>query len=137
MTGAIAHDQADALRAVLRGVLVTSGGDTVEVPDATREALLRVLDVLETSPEAVVFPADAYLTSGQAAEVLGISRMTVTRLVDKGELEATGTSVHRRIAATEVSRYQDARRRSRREAVRTLAQDVTSDSPADRAISTR
>lgn len=108
MSGAIAHDQAQRLRAAVDDVLRGSGRDDDVTPSA-RGALLRLVDVLESSPDAVVFPADGLLGTQQAAELLGVSRMTVVRLIDRGELAARGGGVHRRIAASELARYQAAR----------------------------
>ncbi|MEE1618730.1 helix-turn-helix domain-containing protein [Brachybacterium sp. J153] len=93
--------------------------------------LLRALDVMESSRDAVIFPADDLLSTGQVAELLGVSRTTVTRLVDKGELEGSGSAVHRRIPAAEVRRYQEQRRHSRRRAVSVLTQDIDGDLPPD------
>ncbi|HBX80070.1 MAG TPA: DNA-binding protein, partial [Propionibacteriaceae bacterium] len=85
----------------------------------------------------VVLPADALVGTQEAAELLGVSRMTVVRLIDRGELSAQGGSVHRKIAAAEIERYRTATLTRRRAALHELAQDVTDDLPADRAISTR
>lgn len=131
MTGALAHDQAAALRDALNGDLRTGDGSPIGIPPAARAVLLRALDVMESSPDAVIFPADDLLSTGQVAEILGVSRTTVTRLVDKGELRASGSAVHRRIPAVEVRRYQEQRRRARNRAVHALAQDIDDRMPAD------
>lgn len=81
---------------------------------------------------AVTLAADDQLSTGQVAEILGVSRTTVTRLVDKGELRATGPAVHRRFQATVVRRYQEQRRQARKRAVHVLAQDVDAQLPPDR-----
>lgn len=138
MTGNLKHRQADDLRfALLRDGLLAADGTPVELPDTFRRALSQLLDVLEKSPDAVVLPADDALTTGQVADILGVSRSTVTRLVDKGELEASGPNVHRRITAAEVQRYQQHRQQVRRQAVRELAQDIGPETPPDRVVRTR
>lgn len=138
MNGTLKHRQADDLRfALLRDGLLAADGTPVELPETFRKALSQLLDVLEKSPDAVVLPADDTLTTGQVADMLGVSRSTVTRLVDKGELETSGPSVHRRITAAEVQRYQQHRQRVRRQAVRSLAQDIGPETPPDRAVRTR
>ena len=127
----------DALRSALHDGLRSSDGTELDLPETTRAALLRVLDALESGPDVLIFPADAYLSTGQAAEVLGINRITVARLVDRGELASHGSGSHRRIAATEVARYREERARRRRAAGRELAADLTADLPADRTVRTR
>lgn len=87
--------------------------------------------------DAVVFPTEATLSATQAADVLGVSRMTVVRLIDRGELRADTSSVHPRIPASEVKRYQTGFRLRQREAMAELAEDFTASMPADRVIETR
>ena len=67
MTGVIAHEEAQRLRSALQDVLSTSG-DHSETTDATRAALFRVVEVLESSGGAVVLPLDAFMSTQQAAE---------------------------------------------------------------------
>ena len=136
MTGAIAHDQAQRLRVALETVLGESG-DALEASESARDAFLRLVDVLESSPEAVVLPSDAMLSTQKAADLLGVSRMTVVRLIDRGELAAEGGGIHRRIAASELARYQAASVLRRRAALHGLAQEISEGTPPDQVISTR
>lgn len=108
-----------------------------EVPATARAALGRLVDVLESSTDAVVFPADATVTTQQAAELLGVSRMTVVRLVDRGELNAEGGAVHRRIFVSELARYQADSAQRRRTALAKLAHDIDDGTPPDQVIATR
>lgn len=136
MTPAIAHDQAQRLREALDRVF-REAGDSLEVSDAAREAFLRLVDVLESSPEAVVLPSDTMVSTQQAAGLFGVSRMTIVRLIDRGELHARGGGVHRRIAASELARYQVSRDSRRRDALHELAQEISDTTPPDQIISTR
>lgn len=133
MTGAIAQETAQHLRAALGEVLGTSP----EVPATARAALERLVDVLETSADAVVLPADETISTQQAATLLGVSRMTVVRLIDRGELNAQGGAVHRRIAVPELARYQADSARRRRSAILELGADINEDTPPDAVVSTR
>lgn len=137
MTGAIAHKEAELLRSALEAALGVSGDDQSTISDSARAALFRVVEVLESSDGAVVLPAYAFMSTQQAAESLGVSRMTVVRLIDRGELVAEGGGVHRRIAATEVARYRAANATRRRAALRELAGEIDDDTPPDQVISTR
>lgn len=133
MAGAIAQEAAQHLRAALDEVL----RGTTEVPATALAAFGRLVDVLEASADAVVFPADAMLSTQQAAALLGVSRMTVVRLVDRGEIMAEGGAVHRRISASELARYQEESSRRRRAAIAELADDINEDTPPDEVIDTR
>lgn len=131
MTGAIAHDEAERLRAALEQALPGSEGAS-----SALDTFLRLVDVLEANPDAVVFAADSLVSTQEAADLLGVSRMTVVRLVDRGELASESGGVHRRIAASEVARYQAASARRRAGALRELAQEIADGAP-DEVIRTR
>jgi len=133
MAGALAQDAAQHLRAALDEALRGSP----ELPAAARAAFGRLVDVLEANADAVIFPADATLSTQQAAELLGVSRMTVVRLVDRGELRSEGGGVHRRISVSELARYQAESSRRRRAGLAELAADIDQDTPPDEVISTR
>jgi excisionase family DNA binding protein len=133
MAGAIAQDTAEHLRAALDEVLRSSP----EVPATALAAFERLVDVLEVNADAVVLPADATVSTQQAAALLGVSRMTVVRLIDRGELTAEGGAVHRRVSASELARYQAESSRRRRSAIAELAGDLDEDTPPDEVIDTR
>ncbi|UUZ59895.1 hypothetical protein [Nocardioides sp. B-3] len=67
MTGAIAHDRAQRLRAALEGVFQDLK-DSPDVSDSAHDAFLRLVDVLESNPEAVVLPSDTLVSTQQAAD---------------------------------------------------------------------
>lgn len=133
MAGALTHDNASQLRAAVDEALRAAP----DITDSARAAFARLVDVLDSSDDAVVFPAEATISTGQAAALLGVSRMTVVRLVDRGEMRAEAGGVHRRIAVSELARYQQETQARRRAAMANLAGDVTEDTPADRVIQTR
>lgn len=136
MTGAIAHEQAQRLRAALEGAFRDLEGSS-DVSNSARDAFLRLVDVLESSDEAVVLPSDTLVSTQQAADFLGVSRMTVVRLIDRGELAAEGGGVHRRIAASELARYRAVSTNRRRAALNDLAQEIGEGTPPDQIIITR
>jgi excisionase family DNA binding protein len=133
MAGAIAQETAQHLRAALDEVLRSSP----EVPETALAAFGRLVDVLEVNADAVVLPADATVSTQQAAALLGVSRMTVVRLIDRGELTAEGGAVHRRISMSELARYQAESSRRRRSAIAELADDIDEDTPPEQVIDTR
>lgn len=133
MPGAIAPEQAQRLRAALDEVARTSP----ELPETAVAAFGRLVDVLETNAEAVVFASDETVTTQEAAALLGVSRMTVVRLIDRGALASAGGAVHRRISVSELARYQADSRRRRRAALAELTGEIGEDTPPDQVIETR
>lgn len=112
-------------------------GDSPDSSGRARDAFLLLIDVLESSPEAVVLPSDAMVSTQMAGDLLGVSRMTVVRLIDRGELRAEGGRVHRRIAVSELVRYRTASAARHSAALRALAQEIGESTPPDQVIRTR
>lgn len=133
MAGAIAQETAQHLRVALDEALRSSP----KVPATALAAFARLVDVLEVNADAVVFPVDATVSTQQAAALLGVSRMTVVRLIDRGELTTEGGAVHRRISVSELARYQAESGRRRRSAIAVLSDDIYEDTPPDEVIDTR
>lgn len=136
MAAALAHEKAEQLSSALRRVLQTRDGEPLDLPPESRDAIERLSRALTGGP-LLVLPVDTMLSTQEAAELLGVSRMTVVRLIERGELEAEGGGVHRRIAAAEVDRYRSDRGNRRRTALLELAGDIDDDTPPDRLINTR
>lgn len=131
MAGAIAHTEAEALRATLEQT-------TQAISPEARNAFLQLIAVLESSPDAVVLPVDDSLSTQQAAELLGVSRMTVVRLIDRGDITAeAGGGSHRRVAVSELARYRRDTASRRQRALSDLALDIDEDTPPDRVVNTR
>lgn len=132
MTGAMKRDEVAELQVVIDEL---SAEHSLSEP--VRGALAQLLDALESSSAVVIFPADSFVSTTQAADVLGVSRMTITRLVDRGDLAAEGGGVHRRIPVRELARYRSERAQRRRSALRSLAQEIDEDTPPDAVVETR
>lgn len=88
----------------------------VELPAVAAEAVRRLLVELASGASVHVLADDAELTTQEAANVLGISRTYLVRLVDEGKLPAKLVGTHRRLRAADVLTYR-ARREARLQAV--------------------
>lgn len=109
-------------REVLRALgthptVTTENGTVLDLPASVAEALTEVLEAAADGERALVLRSTADLTTEQAAEVLGVSRPTVVRLVDAGKLPARMVGTHRRLALGDVLRYRAASDRKRSEAL--------------------
>ncbi|AXK45929.1 helix-turn-helix domain-containing protein [Brachybacterium saurashtrense] len=118
-----------------RHYLVGGGDrDPVELPEEVYEVLLRVVDAMRKGLSVTVSPTSQVLTTQQAADLLGISRPTLIKALDEGQLPYTRSGTHRRIALTDVLDYRERRRRAQYAAIDALSADVDEASDIDQAL---
>lgn len=103
-----------------RPVAVRTEAGEVELPKAAGHAVRLLLEELGAGASVHLVASDAELTTQQAAELLGISRTYVIRLIDAGKLPARLVGTHRRLNAPDVLDYK-ARRAARLAAVDKIA----------------
>ncbi|NMM94015.1 helix-turn-helix domain-containing protein [Bifidobacterium oedipodis] len=101
----------ELLRGKLR--LVDEDGEEIRLGEEVREAFAAVTKILNSGNAVSIKPERRMLSTSAAAELLGVSRQTMIRLLDKGEIPYTRPSNHRRVALEDVMRYQTECRRSR------------------------
>jgi excisionase family DNA binding protein len=97
--------------------------DQVEIPEQIYEVLLQVVAAMEQGMAVTVSPQSMTLTTQQAAEVLNISRPTLIRLLDSGEIAHEKPSRHRRIKLQDVLAYREAQRQKQYAALDAMAYD--------------
>lgn len=90
-------------------VSVRVGDETVVLPDDASRAVRSLLRYLASGVPVHVIPSDAELTTQQAADLLGLSRTYVVRLVDQGSLPSHLAGSHRRLLASDVLAYRERR----------------------------
>jgi excisionase family DNA binding protein len=107
-----------------RARLVGADGSEVELPDQLHAALTRVVDALARGLAVTIAPQHTTLTTQQAADMLGVSRPTLIKLLDEGKIPYDKPNSHRRIKLSDLLAYQDRRREERRATLRDLTQEA-------------
>lgn len=80
--------------------------DRVELTEQLHEILTQVVQALTRGQSISILTRDREITTQQAAELLGLSRPTVVRLINDGELDATVPgSVRRKLRLSDVLDY--------------------------------
>ena len=114
----VVDDAMDALRSALDGasdpVVVA-----LTIPRPIAEKLLTLLEAERTSG-AVVVPVKEMYTTTESASMLGISRASLMKLIESGEIDAVKVGTHHRVPADGLLAYQLARQVSRERAAETL-----------------
>jgi excisionase family DNA binding protein len=107
--------------------LALPDGQAVQLPAAVADALREVVSTLAQGKAIVITARDTTLTTQGAAELLGISRPTLIRLLEAGEIPYQQPGRHRRVQLTDLLAYQDRIRHRRREALAEMAADAADD----------
>jgi excisionase family DNA binding protein len=120
--------------------LVGPDGTQTPLPDEVYQVLKSVVDAMSQGMAITVAPHNTQLTTQEAADLLGVSRPTLVRLLEDGEIPFELRGRHRRVMLADVIAYQEHRRAKRRatldEMTRTAAEDGTGDT-IDGFIETR
>jgi len=85
--------------------LITSRGVRVALPTGLRQVLDAAAQALLGGREVIVGSTDTFVTTQQAADFLGVSRPTMVRILDLGELPCDRPASHRRIRLTDLVDY--------------------------------
>jgi len=104
--------------------LVAADGAEVELSDDLRSVLTRVVTSLRRGQAITLAPHAMRLTTQQAAEILGVSRPTLIKLLDDGKIPFETPNRHRRIRLVDLLNFQAQRRAERRDAVNELSRDA-------------
>ncbi|WP_199041205.1 helix-turn-helix domain-containing protein [Glycomyces salinus] len=97
-----------------RARLVGPDGSTIELPDEVYQALRDVVETLSQGLAITIAPHNTMLTTQEAADLLNISRPTLVRLLEDGEVPFSKRGRHRRVLLRDVLAYQERSRRERR-----------------------
>jgi excisionase family DNA binding protein len=84
--------------------------DRIELPENVHQVLTRVVEAMVAGRAVTVAPQSMTLTTQQAADLLGVSRPTVVRLITEGKIAAERVGNRHRLLLDDVLAYRDARR---------------------------
>ncbi len=123
-----AEQAAVAAGALERGRAVVipqgDGGGPVELPASVAKVLADVLDHVRRGEAVRVVAENEEVTTGAAADLLGVSRPYLVGLVDRGEIPARKVGSRRRLRLADVLLYREIDQARRISAVRDLAAEA-------------
>lgn len=108
-------------------VTVEKGDGELVLPRAAVELFAQVLAFMAAGQGVSVVPANAELTTQQAADLLNVSRPYLIGLLDAGEIEHRLVGKHRRVMASSLLSYlrrDDLRRRAAADELSALTQEM-------------
>ena len=96
-----------------KATLTGPDGTSLDLPPEVFEVLRDVVRAMAQGVAITVAPQHTVLTTGEAAQLLGVSRPTLVRLLEAGEIPFEQPSRHRRLRLTDLLAYQERARRAR------------------------
>ena len=109
------HRDAASLR------LLVDEGTALELPQSAATLLLEILKQMAAGNAVSLIPADAEVTTQQAADLLNVSRPYLVGLIDNGTLPARMVGNQRRLPLADVLAYKADTKAKRRAALEELS----------------
>lgn len=106
--------------------------DRIELPRSVHQALVKIVAALHAGKAVTIAPQTMKLTTQQAADLLGVSRPTVVRLVNDGVLPAERIGNRHRLLLDDVLAYREERRNRQYQALAAAAVDIDADDDPER-----
>lgn len=107
-------------RSSSKAALVDPRGNARPIPDEIFRILDQVTNALAAGQGITIAPQGMTMTTQQAADFLGISRPTLVRLLEAGDIAYDKPGRHRRVRLEDLVAYQEGFRAERRAALREL-----------------
>lgn len=103
-----------------RARLVSSTGETIPLPDELFRVLKYAAQNLAEGRAVSVAPIETQLTTQEAAEFLGMSRPSLIKIVDRGDIPCIKVGRHRRVRLGDLVDYQRRQAEIRRVALQEM-----------------
>ena len=130
-----AHEERHGSRPALQYALVGSDlHDRVELPRDVHRALVQIVAALKTGRAVTVAPQSTTLTTQQAADLLGVSRPTIVKLLERGEIAHERVGSRRRLRLQDVLSYRTRRRAAQHDAIAETLGDIRDDTDPETVI---
>jgi excisionase family DNA binding protein len=101
--------------------LVDEHGNRLELPRPIYDLLVRVATALQECKVISLIPETQELTTQAAANILGVSRPHLIKLLESGKLAFHKVGAHRRIRMNDLIAFQQTRDKDRRSALDEMA----------------
>jgi excisionase family DNA binding protein len=106
-------------------LLLGPDGEQVPLPGEVYRVLVKVVEGLREGKVITVVPRTQRLTTQEAADFLGISRPTLVKLLERGEIPYEQPGRHRRVMFSDLLAYRQRRQEERRAALDRMTEDAS------------
>lgn len=130
-----AHEQARGMRPEARYFLAgAEPGDRVELPAEVYRVLWQVVEALREGLAVTVVPQAQVVTTQQAADLLGVSRPTLVKLLEEGQVPFERVGTHRRVRLRDLLAFRERRRAQQYAALEATAVSLEDEGDLDTAL---
>lgn len=95
-------------------------GDQVEIPSEIYEVLVKAVEAMRKGLAVTLTPSSMTLTTQQAADLLGVTRPTLVKLLDSGKIPFEKPGTHRRVKLEDLLSFKEKRREEQYAALSSL-----------------
>jgi excisionase family DNA binding protein len=130
-----AHEAAGKSQSAPRYLLVGPDSDEqVELPSEVYRVLRQVVEAMNRGLAVTVVPQSQTMTTQQAAELLGVSRPTLIRLLETGRIPYERVGSHRRVLLRDVLAYREQRREAQYRALEATSVDLDDEQDVEKVL---
>lgn len=141
-TFAVVHDFLAALESKMGGrpepryfLAGAKSGDRVELPVEVYKVVYQVVEAMRAGLAVTVAPQTQKLTTQQAADLLGISRPTLIKMLNANRIPYDRIGSHRRILLRDVLAFRNQRREEQYAALEATAVDIDDEDDLEATLS--
>lgn len=130
-----AHDAAGRGEAAARYFLSGgTSGDQVEIPAGVYRVLRQAVEAMREGLAVTLAPQTPTLTTQQAADLLGVSRPTLVKLLEEDRIPYERVGTHRRLLLRDLLEYRQRRREDQYAALAATSVDFDDEQDLDTAL---
>jgi len=116
-----------ALKTAMPLAIETADGRSFPLTSELRDVLLHAAHALVAGQAVTLEPQRVVLSTQEAADLLGVSRPTLVKLLEAGEIPYAQPGRHRRVQLTDLLDYQQRIRHERRVTLDTMSAEAATD----------
>ena len=109
-------------------------GQQVELPPEIHRILRQVVEAMSHDLAVTVVPQAKTLTTQQAADLLGVSRPTVVKLLDEDKIPSQRVGTHRRVLLADLLVFREQRRAQQYAALDAMSDDIEEEGDVDAVL---